>query len=290
MINSMTAFSRYEVVYLWGSAVWEIRSMNQRYLDICITIPKNVNDLFWIIRKKVKSSLTRGKIECHLQLNINVDSINTVVFDNKLFSFLLDKIKYIKSQINEGEIDLVEILSFPGIISYKHNNDVYQINNELLAAFELTLYQLIRNREKEGSFLKDNVVNRLLQITTVIDEIQKYIPQILQQKRKKLLDYIQGFCINFDTSRLEQELLLMTQKIDVSEEIDRLKIHVESMQNLLSQKINKPVGRQLDFITQELQREANTLSSKLIDAYVTGLVISLKILIEQIREQVQNIE
>lgn len=287
MINSMTAFSKNETNYTWGYVFWEIRSLNQRYLDIHIDLPKNLSELSWIIRKKIQNHIIRGKIECSLQLNMHNNIINKLVIDKNLINELIESTKWIKKQVNIGEIEPISILRYPGVISYKHCN-TDSINNELLISFEKTLNQLKQNREKEGTFLKEQIINRLHYVSDNINNIRQYIPNVIHQKRKKLLEYIQESCIPVNSIRLEQELLIFIQKIDVTEELDRLIFHVKEMYDFLSQK--GPIGRRLDFIAQELQRESNTLTSKSTDANLTHLAISLKILIEQIREQIQNIE
>lgn len=287
MVNSMTAFSKNESHYNWGCICWEIRSLNQRYLDIHIDLPKNLNELSWIIRKKIQNHFVRGKIECNLQLDIYNNSNNQITLNKNLIHTLITSAQWIKKQINEGEIEPLGILNYPGVISHKlHNTN--NIDNELLTSFEHTLNQLKQHREKEGSFLKEKITERLNYISDNINSIQQYMPNIIHQKRKKLLEYVQNSCIEFDSSRLEQELLIIIQKIDITEELERLIFHVKEMSYFLLQ--TGSIGRRLDFIAQELQRESNTLTAKSTDTNLTQLAISLKVLIEQIREQIQNIE
>lgn len=287
MVYSMTAFSKSGMDYVWGYASWEIRSLNGRYLDICIDLPKHLYELSIMIRKKVKSSLSRGKIECSLQFYTDEDQCNKIYINKSLISDLILHIRWIKEQINEGEVDLVSLLSYPGVL-LKKNEAVYCINDDLLELFESALVQLIQSRKKEGLSLKEEIIKRLDLIDKEISKIQKFIPGIIHQKRVKLLDQINNFRIELDSTRLEQELFLMIQKIDISEEIDRLLIHIKEMRNLLFK--TGPMGRQLDFIAQELQREANTLASKSVDMDINYSAISLKVFIDQIREQIQNIE
>lgn len=287
MVNSMTAFSKNETNYNWGCAFWEIRSLNQRYLDIHIDLPKYLNELSMIIQKKIHNNFIRGKIECSLQLDIHNNTISRLVIDKRLINDLIASAKWIKTQLNEGEIEPVSILRYPGVISYKHHT-TDSINDELLVSFEKALNQLQHNRKKEGAFLKKQIKNRLHYISDKINSIRQYIPDIIHKKREKLLKYIKESCVNVDPMRLEQELLIIIQKIDITEELDRLKFHVQEMYYVLSQ--TGSIGRRLDFIAQELQRESNTLTAKSINANLTHLAISLKILIEQIREQIQNIE
>lgn len=287
MISSMTAFSRQEFNYKWGYLSWEIRSLNQRYLDIHINLPKNLHELSWLIRKKIKNNIVRGRIECYLQLNINDNKLNELSINKSLIHNLIMHTRWIKEQFNEGEINLIDLLHYPGVLSQKYNNINY-INENILISFEETLNSLIKNRKKEGSLLKERIIERLQKISKEINYIQCYIPDVIQKKRKKFLNYIQELCSEINSARLEQEISIIIQKIDISEEIDRLTIHVQALHHLLS--TNQPIGRQLDFFAQELQRESNTITSKSVDTNITHAAISLKLFVEQIREQIQNIE
>ncbi|URJ31759.1 YicC/YloC family endoribonuclease [Blochmannia endosymbiont of Camponotus modoc] len=293
MIHSMTAFSRHEVKYTWGNVIWEICSLNQRYLDIHIDLPKYLCNLSWVIRKNIKDSIIRGKIECtlHIKINNNCDN-NTESFtvNKQLVHDLVLYAKWVKTLTNEGEINPIDILSWPGVITYKQNNlnNMDNIHAELLICFKETLHNLIQDREREGIFLKNKIIERLHLMYAEVNKIHQHIPNILEHRRKTLLEQMKDVCIYSDPIRLEQELLIVAQKIDISEEVDRLIIHIKEMHRILDG--NGAVGRKLDFVIQELHREANTLTSKSINSYITQLAISLKILIEQIREQTQNIE
>lgn len=289
MIYSMTAFSRFEKKFGWGNIVWEIRSLNQRYLDISVDIPNYLREFSWEIRKKVKSCLLRGKIECFLYIEMT-DTIISREFnvDKQLVHHLIESAKWIKTCTNEGEINPLLVLSWPGVITYKKNVVANDINLVLLECFEETLYHLIQNRKREGLFLKEKILEKLNCIYEEIEKMRQCIPDILKLKREKILKQMKDICIYVDSVRLEQELLIIVQKIDISEEIDRLTSHIKEAENILSKK--GPMGRRLDFISQELYREVNTIASKSISFDITQSVVSLKVLIEQIREQVQNIE
>lgn len=283
----MTAFSRYEKHYNWGQISWEIRSLNQRYLDIYLDLPQNLSELSWIIRNHIKQNLIRGKIECSLKLDINNKNLNEVIINQGLISTLIYYIHWIKEQINTKEIDPMTLLCYPGVLSKKQNN-IHCINDDVITSFKYTLVQLKKNRKKEGLLLKDQITKRLNYISKEISIIQQYIPNIIKQKRTKILNFINESYIDINSTRFEQELLIMIQKTDISEEIDRLIIHIKEMHHLLCQ--NTPIGRQLDFLAQELQRESNTITAKSIDTNITYAAISIKVYVEQIREQIQNIE
>ncbi|URJ25080.1 YicC/YloC family endoribonuclease [Candidatus Blochmannia ocreatus (nom. nud.)] len=290
MVYSMTAFSKYEGKYTWGSVTWEIYSLNQRYLDIHINLPKNFHNILSIIRKEIKNVLVRGRLECTATVNMNDDYNHKNFFiDKKLVHHLIKSAKWIKTLVNTGDIDPLKILFWPGVINYEHNilvkEDIYP---ELFISFKEALSGLIKDREREGICLKNGIAERLNLISKEINKIRRYIPSVLDDKRKKLLEYMQDVCVYTNAIRLEQELLIIAQKIDISEEVDRLISHIKEMNNILSSL--GPVGRRLDFMSQELYREANTLASKSINSYIIQLAVSVKLLIEQIREQAQNIE
>lgn len=291
MVYSMTAFSRHDVKYTWGNVTWEICSLNQRYLDIHIDLPKYLFDLSWMVRKQIENSLIRGKIACSLRVKINTDchsnNINMLIINEKLVHYLISHVKWVKTLINEGDINLMDILSWPGVITYEQNN-MNNVSTELLISFKEALNNLVQNKEKEGFFLKNKIIERLHLMYKEVNAIRQYIPKVLEWKRTKLLEQMKDVCVYTDPVRLEQELLIVAQKIDISEEVDRLTGHIQEMHRVLDQKGS--IGRRLDFIIQELYREANTLTSKSINSYMTQSAISLKIFIEQVREQTQNIE
>lgn len=285
MVCSMTAFARCERKYVWGSISWEIRSLNQRYLDVYIDVPKHLYSLSWDIRKKIKSSLFRGKIECFLHIEMSKVIISEFNVNKKLIDQLIISAQWIKNKTKEGQIEPLSLLSWPGVITYKQNN-ISDISLILLELFKETLDYLIRDREREGLFLKECIIKKLCFVREEIKKIQCFIPVVLEMKRKKLLEQLKDFCV--DSVRLEQELLIIVQKIDISEEIDRLVGHVKEVYNIFAK--TGPIGRQLDFILQELYREVNTISAKSVNFNITRSSIFLKVLIEQMREQVQNIE
>lgn len=288
MVFSMTAFARYEKKYIWGCISWEIRSLNQRYLDIYIDVPKYLHGLSWEIRNRIKNCLVRGKIECYLRMELDNTVISEFHVNEQLVHHLISSAKRVQMYTKEGKINPLLILSWPGVITYKKNT-VDNINLVLLKCFEKTLSLLIQDREREGVFLKEKIEEKLRCMYEEMDIIRQCIPNVLDLKRKTLLEQINEYCTScVDDIRLEQELLIITQKIDISEEIDRLTSHIEAVYHVLLEPGS--IGRRLDFISQELCREANTIASKSINFNITQSAISLKVFIEQIREQVQNIE
>ncbi|CUX96226.1 hypothetical protein FVIR_GE00371 [Candidatus Gullanella endobia] len=287
MICSMTAFSRREIKGSWGRTIWELRSVNQRYLEIYIKLPEQFRDLESIIRKNISLSLTRGKVECNLHFDINPSMQNVFILNKKLAKQLIESARWIKIQSDEGEIDPMNILRWPGVITAT-KQDLDTISAELLSGLNDTLNDFISVRETEGNVLKILIEQRLENVSNEIKNVRQQIPTVLKWQRKKLLSKLEEVKIQLDSNRLEQEMLLLMQRIDVAEELDRLDAHVKETYQILAKK--EAVGRRLDFMMQEFNRETNTLASKSINTNITVSAIELKVLIEQMREQIQNIE
>lgn len=287
MIRSMTAYSRRELKNQWGSAAWELRSVNQRYLESVIRLPEQLRNLEPMIRERIRSRLTRGKIECNLRFELDPSIHNHLTLNKNLAHQLIEAAEWLKTQRADGDINPFDILRWPGVmLAAEQNLDV--ISRELMDALEDTLNEFILAREREGRELKQLIIQRLHGITAEITKIREQMPHILQWQRDRLIAKFEDAQIQPDNNRLEQELLLLAQRIDVAEELDRLETHIKETFNILNK--NEAVGRRLDFMMQEFNREANTLASKSINAEVTTSAIELKVLIEQMREQIQNIE
>lgn len=287
MIRSMTAYARHEIKSTWGSATWELRSVNQRYLETYIRLPEQFRSLEPLIRERLRNRLTRGKIECNLHFDPDCDTYNDFIINENLAKKLVAAANWVKLQSDEGEINPLDILRWPGVIDAREQ-DTDAISNELLSALERGIDQFIAVRETEGQVLKTLIEQRLAAVTEEIDKVRRYIPEILQWQRERLTSRLAEISASLDTSRLEQELVIIAQRIDVTEEMDRLQTHVNETYNILNK--HEAVGRRLDFMMQEFNRESNTLASKSINTHITNSAVELKVLIEQMREQIQNIE
>ncbi|WP_338883871.1 YicC/YloC family endoribonuclease [Xenorhabdus sp. TH1] len=287
MIRSMTAFARQDIKGGWGNAAWELRSVNQRYLETYIRLPEQFRSLEPVIRERIRSRLTRGKVECNLRFELNSLAPNSLILNEKLAKQLVEAASWVKQQSSEGEINPVDILRWPGVMSAEEQ-DLDVINAQLLAELDLALDSFIQSRETEGQALKTLIEQRLDAVTVEVAKVREQMPAILQWQRERLQTKLEEAQIQLDNNRLEQELILLAQRIDVAEELDRLDAHVKETRNILTKK--EAVGRRLDFMMQEFNRESNTLASKSINANVTNSAIELKVLIEQMREQIQNIE
>ena len=287
MIYSMTAFARLEVKKDWGDAVWEIRSVNQRYLENFFRLPEQFRGLENTLREKLRQSLTRGKIECSLRIETKKQTNAELNLNKELANQVIQSLQWIKAQAGEGEINLTDVLRYPGVVEAQEQ-DLDAISQDLLTVFDDLLTDFIAMRGREGEKLNDIIQQRLDAITVEADKVRSQMPAVLQWQRERLLQRFEDAQINLDPQRVEQEMILLAQRVDVAEELDRLQMHVKETTNIL--KKGGAVGRKLDFMMQELNRESNTLASKSINADITASAVELKVLIEQMREQIQNLE
>ena len=287
MIYSMTAFARLEVKKDWGDAVWEIRSVNQRYLENFFRLPEQFRGLENTLREKLRQSLTRGKIECSLRIETKKQTNAELNLNKELANQVIQSLQWIKAQAGEGEINLTDVLRYPGVVEAQEQ-DLDAISQDLLTAFDDLLTDFIAMRGREGEKLNDIIQQRLDAIAVEADKVRSQMPAVLQWQRERLLQRFEEAKIQLDPQRVEQEMILLAQRVDVAEELDRLQMHVKETNNIL--KKGGAVGRKLDFMMQELNRESNTLASKSINAEITASAVELKVLIEQMREQIQNLE
>ena len=287
MIYSMTAFARLEVKKDWGDAVWEIRSVNQRYLENFFRLPEQFRGLENTLREKLRQSLTRGKIECSLRIETKKQTNAELNLNKELANQVIQSLQWVKAQAGEGEINLTDVLRYPGVVEAQEQ-DLDAISQDLLTAFDDLLTDFIAMRGREGEKLNDIIQQRLDAITVEADKVRSQMPAVLQWQRERLLQRFEDAQVNLDPQRVEQEMILLAQRVDVAEELDRLQMHVKETTNIL--KKGGAVGRKLDFMMQELNRESNTLASKSINADITASAVELKVLIEQMREQIQNLE
>ena len=287
MIYSMTAFARLEVKKDWGDAVWEIRSVNQRYLENFFRLPEQFRGLENTLREKLRQSLTRGKIECSLRIETKKQTNAELNLNKELANQVIQSLQWIKAQAGEGEINLTDVLRYPGVVEAQEQ-DLDAISQDLLTAFDDLLTDFIAMRGREGEKLNDIIQQRLDAIAVEADKVRSQMPAVLQWQRERLLQRFEDAQMNLDPQRVEQEMILLAQRVDVAEELDRLQMHVKETTNIL--KKGGAVGRKLDFMMQELNRESNTLASKSINADITASAVELKVLIEQMREQIQNLE
>lgn len=287
MIYSMTAFAHLEIKKEWGNAVWEIRSVNQRFLETYFRLPEAFRHLEMGLRERLRNSLTRGKVECSLRIELAQASNNKIALNNDYAEQVITSLKTLQSIAGEGEINLVDVLRYPGVVDTQ-SQDLDQIAQDLLAGFEQILTDFIAMRGREGANLQAIIQQRLDSIAEIAQSVQNQMPEVLQWQKDRLQQRFEELNLQLDLQRLEQEMVLTAQRVDVAEELDRLQLHVKETSSIL--KKGGAVGRKLDFMMQELNRESNTLASKSINADITNSAVELKVLIEQMREQIQNLE
>ncbi len=283
----MTAYARREVKGDWGTAVWEIRSVNQRYLETYFRMPEQFRGLEPVLRERFRKRLARGKVECHLRFEANNAASSELRINEDLARQVIKAAQWVKTESGEGGINPFQVLQWQGVMEAPEQ-DFDSINKELLAEFELAVNDFVEARANEGENMKALIVQRLDAITEEAAKVRARMPEILEWQRNRLLTKFEDAKIELDSSRVEQELILLAQKSDVAEELDRLDSHVKETTNVM--KKGGACGRKLDFMMQEFNREANTLASKSISTDVTASGVELKVLIEQMREQIQNIE
>ncbi|MCO7198295.1 MULTISPECIES: YicC/YloC family endoribonuclease [Pseudoalteromonas] len=286
MIHSMTAYARKEVKGDWGTGVWEIRSVNQRYLETFIRAPEQFRGLEPVIRERLRKHLQRGKVEVFLKFTANPAHVGQLTVNESLAKQLVESAKWLQSQ-SGGDINPVDILRWPGVMEAEEV-DLDTVNSELLGGFDELVEDFKAARASEGENLETMLTTRLEGILEQVAIVEGYMPEVTKWQREKLSQKLEELKTDIDEGRLEQELIYLAQKQDVAEELDRLKSHVKETHKIL--KKGGACGRRLDFMMQEFNRESNTLASKSINSDITNAAVELKVLIEQMREQIQNIE
>ncbi|MDG2140707.1 MAG: YicC family protein [Gammaproteobacteria bacterium] len=288
MTNSMTAFSRQQADSRWGTLTWEIRSVNHRYLEASVRLPENFRGLENLIREKLRQKLKRGKVDCQLHFKKFEDSSSDIHIDKELVKNLVDASSEIHTFMeNPSQLSTIDILRWPGVITdQKIDTSVFEEQAGRL--FDQAIDGLISARKREGGALELQLSNRIGSIKKIVSSIKSKMPEIIFNQRQALLNRLTELRAELDPMRIEQEIVLLAQKADVDEELDRLDSHLHEVERVIVS--NGQKGRRLDFLMQELNREANTLSSKAVVADTTLDAVELKVLIEQMREQIQNIE
>ena len=288
MTLSMTAFSRQQQEQEWGSLTWEIRSVNHRYLETSVRLPESLRALENGVREAVRKRLTRGKVECALRFQSEAKVSSDLHLNTKLIQQLVQANIEIE-QITGTSVSLnnMEVLRWPGVIE-EQDFDKTSIEKQALSLFSAALDDLVATREREGAELQGFIQQRIDSVREIVVSIRNKMPEILAKQKQNILDRLADLQAELEPTRLEQEVSLLTQKADVEEELDRLDSHLNEVERVLGAKGQK--GRRLDFLMQELNREANTLSSKSIVVETTVNAVELKVLIEQMREQIQNVE
>lgn len=295
MPKSMTAFARIEAPHGWGVVTWEIHSLNQRFLDINFRMPETLRHMEFSLRESTRKQLQRGKLEC--RLDIKLAELSATAIDPEKTRHYFKACRDIEAIAREGDTHIklapysaLDLLSQTGVLS--REGIAPEILSEAVGcSYEQTLQALIVCREREGATLKDLLDERLVKLRELTNKVRDSLPMIRadqQQRLRKRIADITPAGEHTDEFRLEQELAYLANKSDIDEELDRLDTHANEFARIL--KTREPMGRRLDFLLQELNREANTLAAKSTAATQSLHTVEMKVLIEQMREQVQNIE
>lgn len=287
MVHSMTAFARNEQATAHGTLSWELRSVNHRYLEPHLRLPDAFRDLEGAVREALRQGLSRGKVECTLRF-AEESAGKPLQVDSERARQLITAAEQVAALIKQpAPLNPLEVLAWPGML-VADSADPQALNAAALKLFDQALGELKAGRAREGAELAKLLNERLDSILDEVAALRELVPQMLAGQRQKIETRFAEMQAELDPQRLEQELVLLAQKSDVAEELDRLSTHVSEVRRVL--KAGGAAGRRLDFLMQELNREANTLGSKAFDPRSTQAAVNLKVLIEQMREQVQNIE
>jgi uncharacterized protein (TIGR00255 family) len=288
MLHSMTGFARESVETTLGTLTWEIRAVNHRYLDVQFKLPEDLRPKEQAFRQQASAVLGRGKVECGLFFRRAADQQSEMQVDTDLVALIGARISEVSAKLPAtAAVNPVEILRWPGVMQ-QPEIDAEPLFSEASTLLDTALQAIDSMRLSEGQRIAEMLEGRCAEIATIAASVRARMPEVLAASRLKQKARIEKLDVEADPARLEVELALIAQKIDVDEELDRLESHLVEIRDALVDE--KPVGRRLDFLMQELNREANTLGSKSADTDTTKAAVDLKVLIEQMREQIQNVE
>ena len=288
MLHSMTGFARESAESDIGTLTWELRAVNHRYLDIQFKLPDEMRPWEQNFRQQVSAVLNRGKVECALHFRRAFDQQNEIEINTELVELIGTRIKEMSAELPAtGAVNPFDVMRWPGVVQQREI-DAEPLFSGAEKLLDSTLAAIRSMRANEGARIADMLETRCADIESISQSVRARMPEVLEAARVKQRERIEKLDVDADPARLETELALIAQKLDVDEELDRLDSHIVEIRDVLQSK--EPVGRRLDFLMQELNREANTLGSKSNDTETTRAAVNLKVLIEQMREQVQNIE
>ncbi|CAB0151392.1 hypothetical protein PSI9734_01780 [Pseudidiomarina piscicola] len=287
MIQSMTGYARHEHKAEWGTVTWELRSVNQRFLETYFRMPEQFRSMENMLREKLRKQLQRGKVECNLRVHFAEQAEGSLQLNEELAKSVISSANWIANQSASAQINPLDVLRWPGVVA-QSEDDMDAIQGDVRAAFDTAVAEFIDNRSSEGKALERLIEERLEGVSEQAAFVRKRMPEVLEWQRERLLTRLEEAKVELDPQRLESEMVMLAQKTDVAEELDRLDTHVVETRKILRK--GGACGRRLDFMMQEFNREANTLGSKSINTDITTAAVELKVLIEQMREQIQNIE
>jgi uncharacterized protein (TIGR00255 family) len=287
MIRSMTAFAGSEAPATGGTLSCELRAVNHRYLELSVRLPEELRAVESSFRERVAQKVSRGKIDLSFRYRPSVGHVTDLKVNERLLEQLAQLSFRIADKFPEPRTEITELLRFPGVLE-EAPLDQAGLQSEAMALLDLTLIEFVVSREREGEKLAAVMQEKINGIERIVAQVREWLPEIRVALRNKMEVKLADLKLPLDPGRLEQEVVLNLQKIDVDEELDRLTSHVAEARRIF--KLPEAVGRRLDFLMQEFNREANTLGSKSVDSRTTQAAVELKVFIEQLREQVQNLE
>ena len=286
MIHSMTAYGRAEQSGDWGRASCEIRAVNHRYLDLALRLPEELRMLEQALRERVSARLKRGKVDCAIRFAATDAACAALPVNTELLAQLIKTAEQVAAGLQRpAPVNPLELLGWPGILDQQAPDEA-AISAPLLALLDQTLDAVVETRRREGEQIKARLMACCQEAR--VAGVRRELPAILERQRQKITQRLRELELKTDHDRLEQELVLLAQKLDVAEEMDRLELHLDEVSRVLNRP--GPAGRRLDFLMQEMNREANTLGSKSAHINTSNAGVDLKVLIEQMREQIQNVE
>lgn len=288
MIRSMTGFARRERQGPWGTLICELRTVNHRYLEISSRLPEDLRAVDPELRQLIGAALRRGKVDATITFKPTAGNIRELQVDIAIVQAVIERLRAIQIQIGDPEpIKAIDVLRWPGAVK-EAEQDSSPILQEALELLGEALTALNEMRAREGERIREMLLQRCAAMQSQVAIVKSRLPEVSQRLRARVLDRIAQLQVTPAMDRLEQELAILAQRMDVDEELDRLGSHLTEIASALDS--NEPAGRRLDFLMQELNREANTLSSKSQDVETTRAAVDMKVIIEQMREQIQNIE
>lgn len=288
MTRSMTAFARTQQNLDEGELIWEVRSVNHRYLELHLKMPEEFRVSETRYREILQHRLKRGKVECYLKFNVSAQKSGGININLPQAKSLIKACHEINDLLHQpSEVNTIEVLQWPGVVQ-ESKLDMKPVLTASEIGLNKALDDLIANRQREGNRMRELILQRCEAMQQIVDLTREKVPEILERYQKKIHERLDAMAVEVNQDRLEQELVHLAQKMDIDEELDRLDSHLKEMNDVLNRE--EAVGRRLDFLMQELNREANTLGSKSVDISSTNSSVELKVLIEQMREQIQNIE
>ena len=288
MINSMTAFARQLYRGEEGELVWEIRSVNHRYLEVYVRLPEDLRGLEPVVRERVGKRLKRGKMDCALRYQAGIPQAATLSVNRPLVQSLQAAAEEVGEILGRAAMPSpFELMRWPGVLQ-EQDLDLAPLQSRAVELLDQTLGELVATRHREGSGMAEIIRQRCDSMLEHTRAVRERMPRVLAEVRSRIVARLEEVSEQLDSTRVEQEMVLLAQRLDVDEEMERLAMHLEEVRRVVDQ--GGAVGRRLDFLMQELNRETNTLTSKTSDVEVTRRAVDMKVLIEQMREQIQNVE